>query len=352
MRKLKLAVIGSGFWARYQIAAWMEFSREIEVIALYNRTVSKAWKLAEQYGIPHCYNTLESLLSKEEPDFVDIITEVSTHEAFTKMAANRGIPVICQKPMADDLTAARSMLRACSEANIPLYIHENFRWQKPVRKLKELLNAGVIGQPFKARVTYCSAFPVFENQPSLAEVEPFILTDIGSHIFDICRFLFGEAKTIYCQASTVNKKIRGEDVANALIKMQNGIQCFAEMSYASILEHESFPQTLMLVEGEFGSISLNKEFEIKVVTKKGVEIFYANPVVYEWADPLYAPVHSSIVDCNRNILDALQGKGKAETTGEDNMKTVCLVWAAYESARQNKVVTMQEYYQYKIADLI
>jgi predicted dehydrogenase len=352
LRKLKLAVIGSGFWARYQIAAWMEFNREIEVIALYNRTVSKAWKLAEQYGIPHCYDTVESLLSYEEPDFVDIITEVSTHEAFTKMAAKRGIPVICQKPMADSLRAAQMMLKACHEANIPLYIHENFRWQKPIRKMKELLTTGIIGKPFKARVIYCSAFPVFENQPSLAEVKPFILTDIGSHIFDVCRFLFGEAKTIYCQASTVNKKIRGEDVANVLMKMQNGIQCFAEMSYASILEHENFPQTLMLVEGEFGSISLNKDFEIKVVTKKGVEIFYANPVVYEWADPLYAPVHSSIVDCNRNILDALQGKGKAETTGEDNMKTVGLVWAAYESATQNKVISMQEYYQHKIVNMV
>jgi len=351
LRKLKLAVIGSGFWARYQIAAWMEFSREIEVIALYNRTVSKAWKLAEQYGIPHCYDTVESLLSYEEPDFVDIITEVSTHEAFTKMAANRGIPVICQKPMADNLRAAQMMLRACQEANIPLYIHENFRWQKPIRKMKELLTTGIIGKPFKARVSYCSAFPVFENQPSLAEVEPFILTDIGSHIFDVCRFLFGEVKTIYCQTSTVNKKIKGEDVANILMKMKNGIQCIAEMSYASILENETFPQTLMLVEGEYGSISLAKNFEIKVVTAKGVETLQANPIMYEWADPLYAPVHSSIVDCNRNILDALQGIGKAETTGEDNMKTVSLVWAAYESATQNKVISMQEYYQYKIINL-
>jgi hypothetical protein len=88
-----------------------------------------------------------------------------------------------------------------------------------------------------------------------------------------------------------------------------------------------------------------------VVTKKKVEIFYANPVVYEWADPLYAPVHSSIVDCNRNLLDALQKKGKAETTAEDNMKTVYLIWGAYESAKQNKVINVQEYYQYKTAKM-
>lgn len=350
MEKLKIAVIGSGFWAAYQLAAWMEFKEEVEVIALYNRTIAKAEKLAKKYNIPHCYDHAERLFSQEKPDFVDIITDVTTHESLTGMAARRQIPVICQKPMADSLPAAQAMLRTCRKYRVPFFIHENFRWQKPIRKIRQLLEMGVIGNPFKARVSYCSAFPVFENQPSLAEVEPFILTDIGSHILDVCRFLFGEVNHLYCQTSTVNKNIRGEDVANVLMSMKSGLQCFAEMSYASILENENFPQTLILIEGEYGSLSLAKDFEIKVVTKEGVERLYARPDVYEWADPLYAPVHSSIVDCNGNILHALQGKERAETTGEDNIKTVYLVWAAYESARKNQVIDLQEYYQRKTAN--
>lgn len=345
MRKLKLAIIGSGFWAAYQLAAWMEFKDEIEVIALYNRTISKARKLAEEYHIPHYYGDMELLLNQETPDCLDIITEVTTHETLTKMSARHHIPVICQKPMSTNLSAAKSMLQTCQQADIPFFIHENFRWQKPIREIKELLGSGIIGTPFKARVSYCSAFPVFDNQPSLAEVEPFILTDIGSHILDVCRFLFGEVKTLYCQTSTVNQRIRGEDVANVLMRMNSGMQCYAEMSYASILEHESFPQTLMQIEGESGSISLAKDFEVKVVTRSKVNILHINPTVYKWADPSYEPVHSSIVDCNRNILRALQGRGSAETTGEDNIKTVYLVWAAYASAKQHQVINMEEYYQ-------
>jgi predicted dehydrogenase len=60
--------------------------------------------------------------------------------------------------------------------------------------------------------------------------------------------------------------------------------------------------------------------------------------LYPWADPDYAVVHASIVDCNRDILQALQQKGHAETTGEDNFKTVQLVFAAYESARTGKAI--------------
>ena len=107
-----------------------------------------------------------------------------------------------------------------------------------------------MAEPFKARVSFCSAFPVFDNQPFLAELEHFILTDIGSHVLDICRFLFGEVRSVSALHKEVNKKIKGEDVANVLMEMENGLHCFAEMSYASILEKESFPQTLVLVEGE------------------------------------------------------------------------------------------------------
>src|SRR5690606_39312970 len=81
--------------------------------------------------------------------------------------------------------------------------HENWRWQSPIRKVKELLDAGVIGNVFKARVTFCSAFPVFDNQPFLRELEEFILTDIGSHILDVCRFLFGDRKSTRLNSSHV-----------------------------------------------------------------------------------------------------------------------------------------------------
>jgi D-apiose dehydrogenase len=184
---------------------------------------------------------------------------------------------------------------------------------------------------------------VFDNQPFLAELDEFILTDIGSHILDVCRFLLGEAKSVCCQTASVNPKIKGEDMANVLMKMENGVSCFAEMSYASILEHEIFPQTLIRLEGDRGSIELARDYTIKITTKSGTETVRAEPKQYAWADPAYALVHSSIVDCNKNILDALQGKAEAETTGKDNFETVRLVHAAYTSAKARQVITMDSF---------
>jgi predicted dehydrogenase len=337
MRTLKFAVIGCGFWSNYQIPAWQELEG-VELVAVYNRTIAKAQAAAKKFGVPHYYDDIEALFANEQLDFVDIITDVDTHARFTEMAAAKGIAVICQKPMAPNLETARHMVETCEKAGVPFFIHENFRWQTPIRKLKSILDSGVIGKPFKARVTFCSSFPVFTNQPFLAELEQFILTDIGSHILDICRFLFGEAQTLYCQTKRVNPSIKGEDVANVLMQMSTGVQCYAEMSYASILEHEHFPQTYVLVEADKGSVYLGPDFELRITTREGTSAEYGTPPVYAWADPAYAVVHSSIVDTNRDILYALQGKGEAETTGKDNFKTVQLVFGSYESAEKGMVV--------------
>ena len=146
-----------------------------------------------------------------------------------------------------------------------------------------------------------------------------------------------------CHSATVNRGIKGEDVANVLMKMENGITCYAEMSYASILEYESFPQTFILVEGEYGSIHLTKDYEVHITTRTGTTTIQANPKLYHWVDPKYALVHSSIVDCNRNILAGLTGEAPAETTGKDNFETVRLVHACYTSAKKNELVDMRNF---------
>ncbi len=333
---LKGVIIGTGFWANYQVPAWGEISG-VKIVAAYNRTKSKAEKIATEFCIPAIYDDVAKMLDNERPDFADVITDVDTHQHFTLLAASKGVNVICQKPMAATILQAKEMMSACTDAGVKLFVHENFRWQAPLRSLKRKLDEGIIGIPFKARVSFCSAFPVFENQPFLAELDRFILTDIGSHMLDICRFLFGEAESVYALTKKVNKKIKGEDVASVLMEMKNGLQCFAEMSYASILEKESFPQTLVLIEGEKGSLHLTNDFELKIIKKNSIESSIIKPIMYKWADPAYAVVHSSIVDCNRNIIQGMTG-GNAETTGTDNYKTMQLVWAAYDSAENKKIV--------------
>ncbi len=334
MSDLRFAIFGTGFWSRFQLAGWREL-QGAERVALYNRTKSKAEALGREFGVPAVYDDPEELLDKERLDFIDIITDVDTHARFVRMAAERGLAAICQKPMAPDLETALEMQKVCEEASVPLYIHENFRWQTPLRTLKHVLEQGRIGDVFRARLSFNSSFPVFENQPFLMEIDNFMLVDVGSHILDSARFLFGEAESLYCHTRRVNPEIKGEDVATVMLKMTSGATVVCEMSYATRSEFERFPQTFAFIEGDKGSVALTQDYWIRVTTEEGAFATRHAPPRYSWADPEYDVVQSSIVPCNADILQALQGKGAAETTGSDNVKTMELVYGSYESAAAN-----------------
>jgi predicted dehydrogenase len=206
MAPLKFAVLGTGFWSNFQIAAWQEVGG-VDLVAVYNRTVSKAEKVAARFNVPRAYDDAEQLLESEKLDFVDIITEIDAHAPFVKLAARHGLPVICQKPMAPDLPTAEDMVDSCRKAGVPFFVHENWRWQTPIRSLRQVLDEGRIGIPFRARVDMISGFPVFDNQPFLKTLRNFIITDLGSHILDVARVLFGEAGSVYCRTHKIHADI-------------------------------------------------------------------------------------------------------------------------------------------------
>ena len=339
MNDLKFAVFGTGFWSLFQIPAWFEVGG-VRPVAAYNRTLSRAEKVAHTFSIPHVYSDPEELLANEQVDFVDIITAVETHEPLVQLAAKYKKPVICQKPMSTSLASAERMLAACQAAGVPLYIHENWRWQTPIRAVQQILAQGAIGRPFRARLDMISGFPVFANQPFLKTLDQFILTDLGSHLLDVARFLFGEASSLYCQTRQVHKDIRGEDVATVLMEMgDQRTTVTVNLAYAeNYLEREAFPQTAIFIEGECGSLELARDYAVRLTTREGTLSRRYAPPRYAWADPAYEVVHASIVPCNANLLAALKGEARAETTGEDNLKTVRLVFAAYDSAADGKVI--------------
>ncbi|MBN1444307.1 MAG: Gfo/Idh/MocA family oxidoreductase [Planctomycetes bacterium] len=337
MRKARFAIFGTGFWSRYQLAAWKELEGA-ECVALYNRTRSKAEALAEEFGVPAVYDDPEALLAGEKIDFADLIVDPSVHERFVRMAAERGLPVICQKPMAPSLEAAERMVETCRQAGVPLLIHENWRWQTAIRALKAALDRNPIGRPFCARIDYLSSIPVWQDQPFLKDLEEFILTDMGGHILDVARFLFGEAESLCCQTHHICKELAGEDFAKVMMRMRSGMTVTCEISYASITERERAAETYILVEGEGGSIELGPDFWLRTTTRECTQARRYPPPRYAWARR--DAVHSSIVPCNADLLRGVTGAGASETTGEDNLRTMRLVFAAYDSARRNEVIRL------------
>jgi D-apiose dehydrogenase len=341
-RPLRFAVFGAGFWSRCQLAAWRELGG-VECVAIYNRTRARAEALAAEFGIPAVYDDPEALLDEVKPDFVDNITEIGGHVPLSLLCAARRIPCICQKPMAGSLAGAKRLVAAFERTGTPFFVHENWRWQAPLRQLRTILRKKTIGSPLRARLTMVSGFDVFANQPALRQLEQFILMDLGAHILDVARAAFGEASSLSCvTARTLQPRVKGENLASLLLTMgEAATQVSVELGYARTPmekgRREIFPQTLALVEGTKGSIEVGPDYTLRVTTKAGTAISRHAPPHYSWVDPTYAVVQASIVPCCDDLLAALRGKrGAGETRGADNLKTMTLVFAAYESARTGR----------------
>src|SRR5207237_9556125 len=131
--------------------------------------------------------------------------------------------------------------------------------------------------------------------------------DMGSHILDVARFLFGEARSVYCQTRRVHHDIRGEDVATVVMDMGrepgDRVTVLCQLGYAeNYLEKDYFPQTFAFVEGSEGSLELAPDFFIRVTTENGTLARRYPPPRYSWADPAYDVVQASIVPCNQDLL--------------------------------------------------
>lgn len=337
MSKVGFVLCGAGFWARYQLAAWHEIPGA-RCVAVVDRNIAKARELAERFSIQTFDDDLDRCLSENRVDFVDLVTGVDSHAPLAAIGARHGLPVICQKPLAPSLNIATEMVRTSEQSGTKLYVHENWRWQTPLRGLKEKLRDDQFGKLTRARIDFASSFPVFDNQPFLKTLDQFILTDVGTHILDAARFLFGEAEHLSCQTRKMRDDIAGEDVATVMLKMRSGLTVTCNMSYASRWQYDCFPETVVAVEGTRAGVTLAPNHQLTMYGHDGSETKTLRPVSYKWADPAYDLIHSSIVDCHRNLFDAICERGDAETTAQDNLKTLRLVFAAYESAEHQCVV--------------
>jgi predicted dehydrogenase len=209
--------------------------------------------------------------------------------------------------------------------------------------LKEVIDSGEIGSLFRAHVFLVSGYPVFSNEPGLKDLENFILADMGVHLLDVCRFLFGEADNIYCHTHRVQKDIKGEDAATVMMRMGGGITVTCSMGFPGhFLEHDVFTQTLIFVEGNAGSAQLDRDYWIRVTTSSGTRANRHAPVWLPWMNPRYLASHASLVPCNASLLRAIRGEGEAETVASDNLKTVRLTFAAYDSARTGAAIQLSD----------
>ena len=327
---LKFGVIGCGFWALTQLHSWQMIDG-VELVAVCDIDAAKAKQVAEQFGAPRFYTNAADMLDKESLDFVDIVTTPPSHRELVELAAAHKLNVICQKPLAWTMEDGQAMVKACNKAGVVFMVHENWRWQAPIRELKRLVDEGVVGQPFFGRVSFRSDFDPFGGQAWLTETPRFVIIEAGIHQLDVARFLFGEFDALFCQTTRINPNIKGEDVATIMLSGKN-LACLVDLSFSTPTEHQTFPQTFVTIEGTEGVLQLRADYRLSLTRSGSLEVRTLPDPEHPWTDRPWHVMQDSAMKVQQHWVDCLHTGTPPESTGEDNLRTLELVLGAYESA--------------------
>lgn len=334
---LRVGVIGCGFFAQNHLAAWAAIE-DVALVAVCDLDEEKAVSAKAAFGARNAYTDAATMLAREELDFVDIATGMRSHASLVGLAAERGIPVIVQKPLAPSWEDCVAIVETCAAAGIPLMVHENTRFMRPVRRVREIIDAGRLGAVTWARVSCRTGYDIYGGQPYLALEEKFAVLDFGVHMLDVTRYLLGEATRLYCQCQTIRPGIRGEDSATMMLEHESGATSVVECSYASPIAPDPFPEIALQVEGTRGSLRVEPGYRITLLSDGVTEVIDASPTRLPWSTPPWHGTQDSVLHIQRHWVESLRAGRDAETSGSDSLKTYGLVFAAYESSHRRAAV--------------
>ena len=320
-------LIGCGFFARNHINAWADLPG-VRIVGVCDLDASRAAQFAQEFGIAAHSNDATAMLAALKPDFVDIATTVASHRALVELAAHHAKMVICQKPFAETLTAARAMVAACQAADIPLIVHENFLWQQPFRALKAAVERGDVGQPQFLRLWFRHAFDIYANQPYLAQVPDLALTDIGLHLFDLARFLLGDVRRVMCETQRRNPHVGGDDAFLASLRHHSGAVSAIDSSFYSQISPDPFPETLAVLEGDSGTLELSAGYKLRLHNDNRITETNVEPPVPVWGEKPWHGVQDSVLAFLAHAIDVLAGRARAQPSGAHNLETLRLTLAA------------------------
>jgi predicted dehydrogenase len=336
--RLRGVAMGAGYFSRFQYEAWTRIP-EVEITAIYNRTEAKARALMSQFGVPRYYSDWKEMIAGEKPDFVDIITPPETHEEMCGLAAQRGVHIICQKPLAPSFEASRRIVENAEAAGVRFMVHENFRWQPWYRKIKEIQRARTIGDfthiYFLARMgdgwgenAYLDRQPFFRGYPRL------LMYETGVHFIDTFRYLLGEVTEVYAHLRRLNPVIKGEDTGQLFLKFANGATAIWDANRYNEVESASPRYTFgqLRIDATGGHLTMDTESNIRLkpLGQPGYDVEYSRQNLNCGGDCVYR--------LQRHFVDCMLSGAEFESNGRDYLNTLKIVDAAYDSAATSEIV--------------
>ena len=302
----------------------------------------KAQKIGEQFSIPY-FTDMHEMMQKVNVDVVVVLTESGMHAEHVVALAPYGKHIVVEKPMALTLDDADDMIRACDQAGGKLFVVKQNRFNVPVVKARQALEAGRFGKLTMGtvRVRWCRPQSYYDQASwrGTWSMDGGVLANQASHHVDMLEWMMGDVVSVFAMGTTALAKIEAEDTAVVILRFKNGALGAIEATTAT--RPKDLEGSLSIL-GEGGTVEIAgfavNEMKVWNFVKPEaddeavMEKYSVNPPnVYGFGhQAYYEHVVDGILNNTRHIVDGLVGR-----------KSLELISAIYESMEMGREVPLR-----------
>lgn len=352
-QKIRIGVIGAGSISGFHLSAYANHP-EVELVAICDLNEERAQTKAQKYNVPNVYTDYNKLLEDGSIDAVSVCTWNNSHAPISIAALHAGKNVLCEKPLCKTVEEAREMEAAVKKSGKKLLVGFVRRFASNTRIVKEFIENGDLGEIYYAKA---SSIRRFGNPGGwFADLErsgggPVI--DIGVHVIDLCWYLMGRprVKTIssnayrklgnrsnienlaHYKAADYDKNVNNvEDMANALIRFENGASLLVDTSFTL---HAKKNEAIVKLYGDKGGVEI--EPELAFVTERYNTILNIDPQI----DNKGLDVVKAFQDEIDHFVDMCFGRKETLSPVEDGVEMMKILCGIYESAEKGTEITLE-----------
>ncbi|MGH8289024.1 MAG: Gfo/Idh/MocA family protein [Steroidobacteraceae bacterium] len=339
-RKIRFAIVGCGRIAVNHFTALDKHRDDAELVAVCDTDPEALDRAVRRTGA-RPYPNLTELLKGSDLDAVVLCTPSGLHSQQTVKAAQRGVHVITEKPMATRWVDGIEMVRACDEHGVRLFVVKQNRRNATLQLLKRALDQRRFGRIFMVTIN------VFWSRPQeyydsarwrgTWEFDGGALMNQASHYIDLVDWLIGPVESVQAYLGTLARNIQVEDTATVGIRWRSGALGSVNVTMLA------YPRNLegsITILGETGSVRIGgvavneiQHWQFADSRPEDADVktaSYNTTSVYGFGHPLYY----------ENVVAALRGTAEPETDGREGLRSLEVLIASYLSARDGHRVAL------------
>lgn len=338
--KIKFALIGCGAIANKHVTALRRL-KNAEIVGVYDLDGNVSEEFSRRNEVPR-YTNINDLMSKADPDILNVLTPSGNHGRCVLDLIKYGKHFVVEKPLALKLSEIDEILELCDKSGQKVFVVKQNRFNLPIQKTKEALDAGRFGKLVlgSVRVRWKRDQKYYDQKPwrGTWEADGGVLTNQASHHIDMLVWLMGDVESVMAKSSTRLVNIEAEDTGVAILKFRNGAIGIVEATTAA--RPKDLEGSISIL-GEKGTVEIGGFFMNELKTWSFENQIPDDDIV--WSD--YGKVPSdkawNHTEFFKDVVSSVQNGLKGLIDGLEGRKSVELINAIYESIETGKEVFLR-----------